>query len=75
MRPTKCHGNEHHVEHAAGCRRGRPLCRWRRKTNHKRCKCSCDAYWFPHRAGSGACRDGLPFALTERYGSLRRRAG
>ncbi len=54
--PKSCHGNEHNgVKHAKGCRRGRPLCRWMRKTNPKRKVCGCDAYHFPHRKGSGRC--------------------
>lgn len=50
--------------HRADCRPGRPHCRYRRK-----CKglCNCDAYWWgTHRANSGACRTGIPYALTKR---------
>lgn len=43
------------LKHVRGCRRGRPLCRWMRRHNPKRCKCTCDAYHFPHRAGGGNC--------------------
>jgi len=38
-----------------GCRLGRPLCaRQRRKTKKYR-PCTCQAYHYPHRHGSGRC--------------------
>jgi hypothetical protein len=39
--------------HVKGCRTGRPLCRYRRPA-----ACTCGAYHFPHRAGSGLCGKG-----------------
>lgn len=41
-----------------GCRRGRPNCRL-----HRAAACRCDAYWFPHRKGSGMC--GHPERILE----------
>ena len=35
------------------CRRGRPLCR--RQDNPRNLTCTCSAYWYPHRVGSGQC--------------------
>lgn len=29
---------------------------YRLKKEHRRTLCHCDAYWFPHRQGSGDCR-------------------
>lgn len=38
------------------CRRGRPLCRRPdRKARDQRC--TCGAYHYPHRSGSGRCVD------------------
>jgi len=37
--------------HAAGCRRGRPLCRERRRESEKHRPCFCGAADFPHRRG------------------------
>ena len=45
------------AEHAPGCRPGRPLCRWMAKMKPRYHVCFCDAYWFPHRSGSGLCGD------------------
>jgi hypothetical protein len=59
-RPKRCWGAASE-QHAAGCRRGRPLCRFRRKTNPKRRACFCPAYHFPHRFGGGLC--GNPAAI------------
>lgn len=28
---------------------------YRQNTEHRRVLCHCDAYWFPHRQGSGNC--------------------
>lgn len=47
----KCWGKEKR-KHRRECRRGRPLCRWRRTR-----PCACAAYHFPHRPGSGRCGD------------------
>lgn len=56
VKPKSCHGNEHSgYRHCPKCRRGRPQCAAMRKTNPKRKPCGCDAYHFPHRAGSGRC--------------------
>ena len=52
-RPAKCHGPRD-GQHAAGCRLGRPACRWRRRDKGI---CLCVAYHFPHRDGSGRCGD------------------
>ena len=54
MKPRVCHGRRPE-QHARGCRRGRPLCRWRRAENPKRRACGFDAYHFPHRIESGRC--------------------
>ncbi len=35
------------------CRRARPLCR--RKDNPRNLTCTCSAYHFAHRIGSGRC--------------------
>lgn len=51
-----CHG-DHHV---GGCRKARPKCKAMRARSEKHRVCRCDAYWFPHRNGSGACRVGVP---------------
>lgn len=53
-KPRRCFGPRDE-QHACGCRRGRPLCRWRRATNPKRRPCFCPAYHFPHRDGGGRC--------------------
>ena len=54
--PPKCFGAEKR-KHAIKCRPARPACRWRRR---ERGLCTCVAYHFPHRSGSGRCieRDG-----------------
>lgn len=74
-RPEKCHATKERTPsgvritgewHAKGCRRGRPLCRWKRATNPKRCVCRCEAYHFPHRDGGGACRYGIPAVLLRK---------
>lgn len=46
----QCWGPEAH-KHKAGCRPGRPLCRWRRRAKGL---CSCPAFHYPHRDGSCA---------------------
>lgn len=51
MSAPRCWGKEPH-KHRKGCRRGRPLCRWRRPR-----PCDCGAYHYPHREGSGRCND------------------
>lgn len=53
MAREKCHPSKHRK----GCRKGRPLCRYRRAETQKYKRCSCSAYWFPHRAKSGLCGD------------------
>lgn len=55
-RPDRCYGSEHYAVHAAGCRPGRPLCRWQRKQSAKYAPCHCPAFHFPHRAGSCEAR-------------------
>jgi hypothetical protein len=50
-RPAVCWGAANH-KHKPGCRKGRPLCRWRRAS-----PCTCPAYHYPHRNGSGRCGD------------------
>ena len=55
-------------QHARECRRGRPLCRWRRSR-----PCGCDRYHFPHRPESGRCGDEQKF--IEWMMTPRRRAG
>jgi hypothetical protein len=59
---TSCGGPRGHVEHVGGCRPGRPKCRYRRR---EKGICSCTAYHFPHREGSGACRHGVPDAIRK----------
>ncbi len=59
---TSCGGPRGHVEHVRGCRPGRPKCRYRRR---EKGICSCTAYHFPHREGSGACRHGVPDAIRK----------
>ena len=68
----RCFGNEHRVTHVKGCRRGRPQCKWMRKTNPSREPCSCGAYPYPHRNGSGPCgrANDMPAVLLR---DLRRR--
>ena len=52
MKPSsRCWGREKH-KHRPGCRKGRPLCRWRRGA-----PCECGAYHYPHREGGGRCGD------------------
>ena len=62
-KPKRCWGNEGAVHHCAGCRPARPLCRWMRALVRKYSVCTCGAYHFPHRAGSGMC--GSREALNE----------
>jgi hypothetical protein len=57
MSKARCWG---HHGHKAGCRPGRPLCRWRRT------KCDCPAYHFPHRDGGGRC--GHPERMQAAWG-------
>lgn len=54
MKRARCSGP---FRHCKECRKGRPLCRWRRKLTKKYKKCDCDRYHFPHRMGSGRCGD------------------
>jgi hypothetical protein len=63
---AKCRDKGRHIE---GCTRENPLCRWR-KSQAK--TCSCGAYHFPHRAGSRACRIGVPLALLNSPGFAER---
>ena len=63
MSRHRCFGNAAHVHHVPGCRPARPLCRWMRRKRSNRKPCRCDAYYFPHRNGSGACRLGVPAAI------------
>jgi hypothetical protein len=51
--------------HLPGCRAARPLCRWRRKVQPKYRVCRCDAYHFPHRSGSLACKLGVFYRLID----------
>ncbi len=51
LRPKCCYGAAP-SQHAAYCRPGRPRCRWRRREAGI---CSCGAYHYPHRTGSGRC--------------------
>jgi hypothetical protein len=54
---ARCYGNEYRgIKHTAKCRPGRPYCRWRRAERWG--ICSCLAYHFPHRHGSGLCKTG-----------------
>ncbi len=54
--PHSCHGNEvHGYVHAKGCRPGRPKCAAMRRASPKHMPCTCAAYGFIHRAGSGYC--------------------
>ena len=39
----------------SGCRPGRPLCAKMRATTLKYQSCTCGAYHYPHRRGSGIC--------------------
>jgi hypothetical protein len=48
VRPAVCAGREPD-RHAAGCSKETPLCRWNRP------RCTCPAYHYPHRPGSGFC--------------------
>lgn len=59
LRPLKCCGDAEH-QHRRECRKGRPLCRWRRRAAGL---CRCSMYHYPHRAKSGACGAGVPAAL------------
>ena len=38
-----------------GCRLKRPLCKWMAEKTERYRKCSCGAYHYPHRNGSGRC--------------------
>jgi hypothetical protein len=58
-RPAKCWGPRAE-QHCAGCRIGRPRCRWRRKAVGL---CHCEAYHYPHRKGSGPCGNDEAMAL------------
>lgn len=62
-KPKRCWGNGAKLHHCAGCRPGRPLCRWRRAAVAKYAPCHCGAYAFPHRFNSGMC--GSREALNE----------
>jgi hypothetical protein len=70
----RCYGNDHRVIHVKGCRRGRPECKWMRKTNPRRRPCRCSAYPFPHRDGGGACgsADDMPAVLVRDLARRRR---
>lgn len=58
-----CHKSGNVVVHVAECRACRPLCRWMRLVMPDRRPCNCSMYPFPHRAGSGRCRVGIPWGL------------
>ncbi len=53
---VKCRGKGH----VMGCTRASPLCKHRKSQVNA---CSCDAYHFPHRTGSRACKLGVPASL------------
>lgn len=54
-------------KHRKACRKDRPLCKWRRRDlaltkasadeETDGGPCTCAAYGFPHRKGSGPCGD------------------
>ena len=69
--------------HKPGCRKDRPLCRWRRK-QYAALKfgvagpCRCSAYHFPHRPGAGECTSrvggsGTPAGMLESEAEYRDR--
>lgn len=59
--PAQCWGARRE-QHSIKCRPARPACRWRRRANGL---CTCVAYHYPHRTGSGRCLEGPKGA--ERY--------
>lgn len=72
MSRTRCHGNPvapERIRHYKPCRPLRPLCRFARLALALRTGtcgvCTCDAYPFPHRKGSGAC--GRPEVLESAW--------
>lgn len=62
MSRLRCAASEAHHRHARACRRGRPLCRYRRALRDGYV-CKCDGWPFPHRPGS--CGDGTPAAIRK----------
>jgi len=64
-RPGKCVHTRERERHAVGCRPARPLCARMRLRRPNRRPCACAAYWFPHRSGGGACRDGIPMVVQQ----------
>lgn len=54
-----CHGDR-----KKKCRKGRPLCRARRRLSPRWTLCDCGFYGFVHRKGSGRCQDGGPLYLA-----------
>lgn len=53
------------VIHMPDCRPARPLCKWMREVQDwKYGVCTCAAYPWPHRRGSGCCGTGYPWGLT-----------
>ena len=46
-----------HVKCLSDCRKARPRCRNMRAKSLKYELCECGAYHFPHRKGSGLCRN------------------
>lgn len=64
-RPAQCYCNRNEEHHKKGCHPARPLCRWMRKRSKKYTACNCDAYHYPHRPGSRACRAGVPDAILK----------
>lgn len=61
-----------------GCRRSRPLCRWKRleKPNQRACGCG-GGYHYPHRIGSPLCEHNPDHAVRmwEELDKPRRKAG
>ena len=50
------HPDDYRVPKRCSCGGEFSVDSYRMVKEHKRTLCHCDAYWFPHRVGSGDCR-------------------